>query len=97
MFAVVMEPVLHGVSTREVDDLVKALGADSGISKSELSGPAQTSTRRLPAFRDRSLAGAAFPVRVPRRDLLPESGSEPPVGAFQSGGGSGSIWLGRDP
>jgi putative transposase len=27
----------HGVSTRAVDDLVKALGVDSGISKSEVS------------------------------------------------------------
>ena len=37
LFAVVMEAYLHGVSTRKVDDLVKALGADSGISKSEVS------------------------------------------------------------
>ena len=35
LFAVVMEAYLHGVSTRKVDDLVRALGADSGISKSE--------------------------------------------------------------
>src|SRR3954471_23633859 len=32
LFAVVMEAYLHGVSTRKVDDLVKALGADTGIS-----------------------------------------------------------------
>jgi putative transposase len=31
----VMEAYLHGVSTRKVDDLVKALGVDSGISKSD--------------------------------------------------------------
>jgi putative transposase len=37
LFAVVMETYLHGVSTRKVDDLVKALGADTGISKSEIS------------------------------------------------------------
>ena len=37
LFAVVMEAYLHGVSTRKVDDLVKALGIDSGISKSEVS------------------------------------------------------------
>ena len=30
----VMQAYLHGVSTRKVDDLVKALGADTGISKS---------------------------------------------------------------
>jgi len=33
LFAVVMEAYVHGVSTRSVDDLVKALGAGSGISK----------------------------------------------------------------
>jgi putative transposase len=37
LFAVVMEAYLHGVSTSKVDDLVRALGADSGISKSEVS------------------------------------------------------------
>ncbi len=36
LYAVVMEAYLHGVSTRKVDDLVKALGADTGISKSEV-------------------------------------------------------------
>jgi hypothetical protein len=37
LFAVVVETYLHGVSTRKVDDLVTALGADTGISKSEVS------------------------------------------------------------
>ena len=37
LFAVIMEAYLHGVSTRKVDDLVKALGAASGISRSEVS------------------------------------------------------------
>lgn len=32
LFAVIMEAYLHGTSTRKVDDLVKALGADTGIS-----------------------------------------------------------------
>jgi putative transposase len=35
-FAVVMETHLHGVSTRKVDDPVKAWGADTGISQSEV-------------------------------------------------------------
>jgi transposase-like protein len=35
--AVVMEADVHGTSTRKVDDLVKALGVEAGISKSELS------------------------------------------------------------
>jgi transposase-like protein len=37
LYAVVMEAYVHGVSTRKVDDLVQALGLDSGISKSEVS------------------------------------------------------------
>jgi ABC-type dipeptide/oligopeptide/nickel transport system ATPase subunit len=32
-----MEAYVNGVSTRAVDDLVTALGIDSGISKSEVS------------------------------------------------------------
>jgi hypothetical protein len=35
LFAVSMEARLHGTSTRKVDGLVKALGADTGISKAE--------------------------------------------------------------
>ena len=37
LFAVVMEAYVHWVSTRKVDDLVKALGADTGNSESEVS------------------------------------------------------------
>ena len=33
LYAVVMEAYVHGISTRKVDDLVKALGAASGISR----------------------------------------------------------------
>jgi putative transposase len=46
LFAVVMEAYLHGVSTRKVDDLLRALGADTGISKSEVPGSAPTWTPR---------------------------------------------------
>jgi transposase-like protein len=61
LFAVVMEAYLHGVSTRKVDDLVKALGADTGISKSEVSRICADLDAEVAAFRDRSLAEAAFP------------------------------------
>ena len=60
LFAVVMEAYLHGVSTRKVDDLVKALGADSGISKSEVSRICAELDVEVAAFRDRSLAGQPF-------------------------------------
>jgi transposase-like protein len=61
LFAVVMEAYLHGVSTRKVDDLVRALGADSGISKSEVSRICADLDTEVSAFRDRSLAGQSFP------------------------------------
>ena len=34
LYAVVMEAYVQGVSTRSADDLVAAMGVDSGISKS---------------------------------------------------------------
>lgn len=34
-----MKAYLQGVSTRKVDDLVRALGADTGISESEVKNP----------------------------------------------------------
>ncbi len=57
LFAVVMEAWVHGVSTRKVDDLVKALGAASGISKSEVSRICAELDRDLEAFRTRKLEG----------------------------------------
>jgi transposase-like protein len=61
LFAVIMEAYLHGTSTRKVDDLVKALGADSGISKSEVSRICADLDTEVAAFRDRSLATQRFP------------------------------------
>src|SRR6478672_6806817 len=61
LFAVVMEAYLHGVSTRKVDDLVKALGADTDISKSQVSRICADLDEEVAAFRDRSLAEIAFP------------------------------------
>jgi putative transposase len=48
---------VHGTSTRKVDDLVKALGVDAGISKSEVS----RICGEVAAFRSRSLAHTCFP------------------------------------
>ncbi len=61
LFAVVMESYLHGVSTRKVDDLVKALGIDSGISKSEVSRICADLDVEVGAFRDRTLGEVAYP------------------------------------
>ena len=61
LFAVVMEAYLHGVSTRKVDDLVKALGSDTGISKSEVSRICAGLDEEIAVFRDRDLASMDYP------------------------------------
>ncbi len=61
LFAVVMEAYVHGVSTRKVDDLVKALGADTGISKSEVSRICGNLDEDVAAFRDRPLGDTTYP------------------------------------
>jgi transposase-like protein len=61
LFAVVMEAYVHGVSTRKVDDLVAALGAASGISKSEVSRICTALDAEMAAFRARPLGQVAFP------------------------------------
>jgi putative transposase len=84
LFAVVMEAYLHGVSTRKVDDLVRALGVDSGVSKSEVSRICAELDAEVAAFRSRSLVHTAMPylsvdatyckARVKRRVVSQSSG-----------------------
>jgi putative transposase len=61
LWAVVMEAYVHGVSTRKVDDLVRALGIDAGISKSEVSRICAELDVVVAAFRERRLDHVAFP------------------------------------
>jgi len=61
LFAVVMEAYVHGVSTRKVDDLVAALGASAGISKSEVSRICAGLDDEMAAFRARTLGHVEFP------------------------------------
>ena len=61
LFAVVMEAYVHGVSTRKVDDLVAALGAKAGISKSEVSRICSNLDAEMAAWRARSLKHVEFP------------------------------------
>jgi transposase-like protein len=56
LLTVVQEAYVHGVSTRKVDDLVKALGLD-GISKSEVSRICTELDPVVEAFRTRPLTG----------------------------------------
>jgi putative transposase len=55
--AVVREAYVHGVSTRKVDELVKALGM-SGISKSQVSRLCEELDEEVERFRNRPLEGA---------------------------------------
>lgn len=61
LYAVVMEAYVAGVSTRAVDDLVGALGIDSGISKSEVSRICEGLDEIVGAFRTRTLDHVEFP------------------------------------
>jgi putative transposase len=57
LVAVIQEAYVHGVSTRSVDDLVKAMGA-GGMSKSQVSRLCAEIDERVNAFLSRPLEGA---------------------------------------
>lgn len=57
LFAVVMEPYLDGICMHAVGDLAVAVGADTGISKSEFSRVCAGRDREVAAFRDRPKCG----------------------------------------
>ena len=61
LYAVVMQAYVDGVSTRSVDDLVQALGIDSGISKSQVSRICARLDVQVDAFRNRPLSHVEFP------------------------------------
>ena len=60
LFVVIMEAYLHGTSASKVDYLVKVLGTDTGISKSEVSRICADLDTKVSGLRDRRLAGMAF-------------------------------------
>jgi putative transposase len=61
LHAVVISAYVNGVSTRSVDDLVAALGVDTGISKSEVSRICKRLDEHVDAFRNRTLGHTRFP------------------------------------
>jgi putative transposase len=61
LHAVIMEAYVHGTSTRKVDDLVAAMGAGSGVSKSEVSRICADLDEDVAAFNGRDLSDQAFP------------------------------------
>jgi putative transposase len=61
-YAVVMETYVRGVPTGSVDGLVKALGGNTGTSKSEVSRICTALYEPLTAFRTHSLDTSACPT-----------------------------------
>ncbi|WP_370327380.1 IS256 family transposase [Euzebya sp.] len=61
LWAVIMTAYVTGTSTRKVDDLVRALGVDSGVSKSTVSRICGEIDEHVEAFRTRTLAHTTFP------------------------------------
>jgi putative transposase len=61
LWAVIMEAFVHGVSTRKVDDLVAALGIDTGVSKSQVSRICGELDVAVAEFRERRLDHIEFP------------------------------------
>jgi putative transposase len=60
LWAVIMTAYITGTSTRKVDDLVKALGCDSGISKSTVSRICKHIDADVAVLRNRDLSHQAF-------------------------------------
>lgn len=61
LWAVIMTAYVTGTSTRKVDDLVKALGCDSGVSKSTVSRICKGIDAEVAVFRTRTLGHLAMP------------------------------------
>jgi len=61
LWAVIMTAYVTGTSTRKVDDLVRALGCDTGVSKSTVSRICSEIDQHVEAFRTRRLDHLAFP------------------------------------
>jgi len=61
LWAVIMTAYITGTSTRKVDDLVKALGCDTGVSKSTVSRICSEIDEHVDVFRTRPLDHLEFP------------------------------------
>lgn len=61
LWGVIMTAYVTGTSTRKVDDLVKALGCESGVSKSTVSRICQDIDREIAPVRQRPLGHTTFP------------------------------------
>jgi hypothetical protein len=83
-----MEAYVHGVSTREDDNPVTALGAETGISKSKVSRICAGLDAEMAGFRDLTLATHHVFLRLPPRELQQSPGSDWTVTVFSDSGPS---------
>ena len=96
--AVIQEAYIQGVSTRSVDDLVKAMGM-SGISKSQVSRLCEEIDERVKAFLDRPIEGEwpylwidATYVKVRQNGRIVSVAVIVAVGVTVTAGGKCSAW-----
>ena len=92
LLAVIQQAYVEGVSTRRVDDLVKALGCE-GISKSQVSRICQELDVVVDGFMGRPLGGG-LPLPVAGR-TDPEGQGGRQDRQRQRGGGNGGQWRGQ--
>ena len=97
LYAVICSAWIEGVSTRKVDDLVRALGNESGISRSTVSRICKDIDEAVGEFLTRPLDHTWF-LRVRRRHLRGCQG-QPPSGLSGPGGRHRGLGPGtsRDP
>ena len=93
LLAVIQQAYVEGVSTRRVDDLVKALGCE-GISKSQVSRICQELDVVVDGFLGRPLDGGPLPLPVAGR-TDPEGQGGRQDRQRQRGGGDGGQWRGQ--
>ena len=86
LYAVICQAWIEGVSTRKVDDLVKALGNESGISRSTVSRICKDIDEGVKEFLARSLDRTWFPYLFAGRHV-PGRESGAPGGLPGAGGG----------
>jgi hypothetical protein len=96
--AVIQEAYIQGISTRSVDDLVKAMGM-SGVSKSQVSRLCEEIDERVNAFLDRPIEGDwpylwidATYVKVRQNGRIVSVATITPLASTMTDGGKFSAW-----
>jgi hypothetical protein len=84
--AVIQEAYIQGISTRSVDELVKAMGM-SGISKSQVSRLCEDIDQRVKAFLDRPIKGDWPHLWIDATYLKVRQPAEPRFSGLPSSGG----------